>query len=59
MISAMVKPVFGILFGYPCGGGQQGFFERIAGTYFRGAQPDFELAEGPFNRIKVRRVRRQ
>ena len=34
----MVKPVFGALFGYPCGG-QQGFFERVAGTCFRGAQP--------------------
>jgi hypothetical protein len=28
----MVKPVFGILFGYPPGGGPDGVFEQVAGT---------------------------
>ena len=59
MISAMVKPIFGIVSGYPIGCSSNGLFEVVVGTCFGRAQPCFELAEREFNRVKIRRVRRQ
>ena len=44
MIIAMVKTIFGILFGYPLGVGPYGFCEQVAGAGLRGAQPGLEFA---------------
>jgi len=56
MLSAMVKPVFGILFSYPLGGCQNGLLQQVAGAYLCGAQPGFEFAESQLNGIEVGRI---
>ena len=59
MIATMVKPVLGILFGYPLGSSQNGFFEQVTGACFGRAQPRLAFAESQLNRIEIRRVGRQ
>ena len=57
--ATMVGPVFHVALRYPVGGGLNDGFQGLLGTGLGRAQPRFELAEGSFNGIKVRRVRRQ
>lgn len=59
MITAMVKPVFGILLPYPPGRGLDGGLHRLAGRGLGRAQPNFKFAEGKFDRIKIRRIGQQ
>ena len=39
MIATMVKPVSGILFGYPRGSSLNGFLQQVTAARLRGAQP--------------------
>jgi len=50
----MVKSVFRVVFGYPLGGGPDGFLQQVAGAGLCGAQPRFEFAKSEFNGVKVR-----
>ena len=59
MISEMVEPVFGILFGYPGGSSLDDFFEQVSGAGLRSTQTGFELTESQLNGVKVQRIRRQ
>ena len=59
MISALVKPIFGISPSYPPGCGPHGVLQQVAGAGLGGAQPGFEFATGQFNGVEIGRIRRQ
>ena len=59
MISAMVKPIFGIVRGYPLGNGPHHVLQQVAGAGLGHAQPRSEFAESESNGIEIGRIRRQ
>jgi|GEM_PF-3286084 len=59
MIPTMVNPIFGILLGYPVGGGPDGGFQGFAGAGLGRAQPSFEFTEGKFEGVEIGRIGRQ
>ena len=58
-VATMVGPVFRVALRYPVSGGLNNGFQGLPGTSLGRAQSRFELAEGPCNGVKVRRIGRQ
>ena len=52
-VATMVEPVFRVALRYLVGGGLNDGFQDFPGTGLGRAQPRFELAEGPFNGVKI------
>lgn len=59
MVATVVKPVFRVAPAYPLSSFLDDAFPGLPGSCLCSAQPGFELAEGQFDGVEIRRVRRQ